>query len=212
MIQETFFYGILARFAESSRIPDALPSAGKSYEAPSANWNFWNPPLLRATLVGTLSPAGLSRILVVQHPSVRPIRHALGGRLKETRGDRLAQTAIINRAAVPFHFHIFFMLHDRGTRRKTWPQIGGSTRLLSSPPYRREGSPVSADGDKANERVRLERRTLISSTSEVYIHPRFGDRAVFLTHLRRKVERLAREGGPFSLIFEYHISIFHSLE
>lgn len=50
---------------------------------------------------------------------VRPIRRALGGdRLKETCGDRLAQTAIINRAVVPFRFHVFFALDDGDRARE----------------------------------------------------------------------------------------------
>lgn len=79
---------------------------------------------------------GLSRILVVQHPSCpsNQAHMALGGRrLKETRGDRLAQTAIINRAAVPccavpFPHEYSSCYTRQGTRgaRKPKPQISGS--------------------------------------------------------------------------------------
>lgn len=86
---------------------------------------------------------------------VRPIRRALGRRLKETRGDRLAQTAIINRAAVPFRFLVFFVLHDPAKDSAADRRKHGDSfpRLLTSP----RRIPVSPGDDKVNERVRLER-------------------------------------------------------
>jgi len=78
---------------------------------------------------GTLSAGGLSRILVLRHPSC-PSNQARS-RLKETRGDRLNPDRDNKRGAgrVPFRFHVFFVLREsEGSRaEKTRPQIGGST-------------------------------------------------------------------------------------
>lgn len=111
---------------------------------------------------------------------VRPIRRTLGGRLKETRGDRLAQTAIINRAAVPVPFpRILRVTHDTwGTRgaRKTKPQISGGRWAISflasfksDPRYFPKISQRAYPAREAPSPSSLS-PLLICSTSLVYIH------------------------------------------
>jgi hypothetical protein len=58
---------------------------------------------------GTLSAGGLSRILVLRHPSC-PSNQARS-RLKETRGDRLNPDRDNKQGTgrVPFRFHVFFV-------------------------------------------------------------------------------------------------------
>lgn len=101
-------------------------------ETPSAKWNFRNPsspPLLRQWPMRNFIAWPVYRVSWWYNIlRVRPIRRTLGGRLKETRGDRLVQTAIINRAAVPVPFPRILRVTRQGTRgaRKAKPQISGS--------------------------------------------------------------------------------------